>query len=143
MCQVHIARPATLGDVCTQINLGFDCSARIQHVADLQQSQLGDANAGGMGEPQQHHITLWHAASYGCNTDQVLELSKAKRSSAAGVHAASLSRCTGIVLDLERVRPARVAAGSTRSSMKVVLYQFLSMNKIKALLAKAENAHLE
>jgi len=30
-----------------------------------------------------------------------------------------------------------------RCSRKMVLYQFLSMNDIKALLAKAENAHPE
>lgn len=46
MGQVHIARSAPFGDLCAQVHLGFYGSAGIQHVGHLQQSQLGDADAG-------------------------------------------------------------------------------------------------
>jgi hypothetical protein len=48
-----------------------------------------------VGDPQQHYIMLWHSASDGCNADQMLKLSRAKRSSAAGGHTASLSGLYG------------------------------------------------
>lgn len=55
MSQVYISRSATLGDVSPQVDLGFDGTAGIERVGHLQQSQFGDTNPGGVGEPQQ----LW------------------------------------------------------------------------------------
>lgn len=59
MGQVDIARSTAFGDICAQVHLGLDGTAGIQHVSHLQQGQLGNANAGRVGEPQQHHIALW------------------------------------------------------------------------------------
>ena len=95
MCKVHIARAAAFGDVCSQIHLGLYSTAGIQHVANLQQGQFGDANARGVSEPQQHHVTLRQTASDGCNADQVLKLSRAEGSSSAGCHTGSLSGLHG------------------------------------------------
>lgn len=83
MGQVDVSWPATLRDVRSQVNLGLDGTAWIQHVCDLQQGQLGDANTCGMSDPQQAHFALWQTASDGCNEDQVFELARAKRISAA------------------------------------------------------------
>lgn len=76
MSQIHVSRPTAFGDICAQVDLGIDSTAGIQLVANLQQGQLGDMNAGGMRESQQHHITLRHAASDRGYADQVFELSK-------------------------------------------------------------------
>ncbi|KPC40193.1 Unknown protein sequence [Pseudomonas amygdali pv. morsprunorum] len=70
MGQIDISWPATFRDIGSQIHLWLNGTAGVQHVCDLQQSQLGDANACGMGEPQQRHIALWQTASDGCNANE-------------------------------------------------------------------------
>ena len=82
-------------DVRSQVHLGLNGTAGIQQVCDLQQSQLGDANTCGVGEPRQSHIAFWQTASDGCNANQVFELPRAKRGSAAGSHTVSLSGLQG------------------------------------------------
>ena len=42
MGQIYISRPTALCDVRSQVHLGLDGAAGIQHVCDLQQGQLGE-----------------------------------------------------------------------------------------------------
>jgi hypothetical protein len=49
LCQVDILRSAPLRNPGPQVNLGADRAAGIEHVANLQQGQLGHSKKGGMG----------------------------------------------------------------------------------------------
>lgn len=52
MRQVDVAGPATLGDLGPVIDLLADRPVRVENIIDPEQRQFGDANAGGMGEPE-------------------------------------------------------------------------------------------
>ena len=67
-----------------QVDLWLDGPTGIEHVAHLQQGKLGNGDASGVGEEQQHHATLGHAARDGGNANQVAELTRAKGGCAAG-----------------------------------------------------------
>jgi len=51
------SRSAPLRNLGPQVDLAADRAAGIEHVANLQQGQLGHPDAGGKRQEPQHHVT--------------------------------------------------------------------------------------
>ncbi|GEM_PF-3108339 len=105
MGQVHIARSATLGDVCAQVHLGLECSAGIQHVTNFKQ---------GCSVTRMPVAYVTHNSTTslsGClpvtDATQIRGLNWPRRREVARqvVIGPLCQYFTKIVLDLERVRP--------------------------------------
>lgn len=67
-----------LSNSAPQIDLGPQLAGWVHYVSDLQEGQLSDPDPGGGSDPQQHHIPLAHPAGDGCDSQNVLELSRAE-----------------------------------------------------------------
>ncbi|MFC3290565.1 hypothetical protein [Modicisalibacter luteus] len=122
---MDIARPTAFRDLGPQIDFITDCPARVQHIIDTEQRQFSDADAGGVGQPEQHLITLGHTPGDAGNADQVAELPRSERCGlAAGVGHGNLSVRIGgesgaILRELPVGLPTSLPPATMRCSRKV------------------------
>jgi hypothetical protein len=63
MGQVNVSRPTPFRYLSSQVDLGLDRAARVEHIGHFKQRKFRDANACGEFQ-QKHHVPHGHAACY-------------------------------------------------------------------------------